>query len=91
MSPRRSLHSATLAKQDAVRSRIVHARDALEHGIAEADRRHSVSYKKAEYWFAKYEGAHPGLHGGWRYQTLTPEAQICFGIRFSSCGKQTGF
>eukprot|EP00808_Paulinella_micropora_P023412 g66063.t1 len=73
---RRALPEATLADKDSFQFRYLLAQEAESRGVAEAARRFDVTYQKALWWSSKLRGAHPGLHGGHRYQTLSPEAQI---------------
>eukprot|EP00808_Paulinella_micropora_P004483 g44378.t1 len=73
---RRALPEATLADKDSFQFRYLLAQEAESRGVAEAVRRFDVTYQKALWWSSKLRGAHPGLHGGHRYQTLSPEAQI---------------
>eukprot|EP00808_Paulinella_micropora_P020337 g15066.t1 len=57
--------------------RIRKTKNSRHEVMSTSDRKnHNVTYWKAWYWLEKLQGAHPGLHGGHRYQTLTPEAQI---------------
>eukprot|EP00808_Paulinella_micropora_P028798 g36355.t1 len=73
---RRQLPTASLDERDAFQFRYSLGVEARDLGVAEAARKLNVTYWKAWYWLGKLQGAHPGLHGGHRYQTLTPEAQI---------------
>eukprot|EP00808_Paulinella_micropora_P012541 g22453.t1 len=73
---RRQVPTASLDERDAFQFRYSLGVEARDLGIAEAARKWNVTYWKAWYWLEKLQGAHPGLHGGHRYQTLTPEAQI---------------
>eukprot|EP00808_Paulinella_micropora_P023791 g64668.t1 len=73
---RRQLPTASLDERDAFQFRYSLGVEAKDLGVAEAARKWNVTYWKAWYWLGKLQGAHPGLHGGHRYQTLTPEAQI---------------
>eukprot|EP00808_Paulinella_micropora_P019304 g20202.t1 len=73
---RRQLPTASLDERDAFQFRYSLGVEARDLGVAEAARKWNVTYWKAWYWLGKLQGAHPGLHGGHRYQTPTPEAQI---------------
>eukprot|EP00808_Paulinella_micropora_P024352 g60064.t1 len=73
---RKALPEATLADKDSFQFRYLLAQEAESRGVAEAARRFDVTYQKALWWSSKLRGAHPGLHGGHCYQTLSPEAQI---------------
>eukprot|EP00808_Paulinella_micropora_P015262 g46307.t1 len=87
---RRALPEATLADKDSFQFRYLLAQEAESRGVAEAARRFDVTYQKALWWSSKLRGAHPGLHGGHRYQTLSPEAQIALEwIVFSPVGSRS--
>eukprot|EP00808_Paulinella_micropora_P028593 g27719.t1 len=51
-------------------------REARTNGAAAACKKYGVPYWKARYLEMKSFGAHPNKHGGRRYSTLTPAAQL---------------
>eukprot|EP00808_Paulinella_micropora_P013867 g21435.t1 len=73
---RRAMPGARLSEQDSFQFRYLIAQEAQQLGVAQVARNHNVSYAKARYWASKLQGAHPDVHRGHRYQTLTPEAQL---------------
>eukprot|EP00808_Paulinella_micropora_P030008 g10699.t1 len=67
---------STRDEKDADWMRLLIMREARTNGAAAACKKYGVSYWKARYLEMKSFGAHPIKHGGRRYSTLTPAAQL---------------
>eukprot|EP00808_Paulinella_micropora_P004493 g44392.t1 len=83
------LPTASLDERDAFQFRYSLGVEARDLGVAEAARKGNVTYWKAWYWLGKLQGAHPGLHGGHRYQTLTRSPNRLGMERVSSMGSRS--
>eukprot|EP00808_Paulinella_micropora_P019013 g42248.t1 len=67
---------STRDEKDADWMRLLIMREARTNGAAAACKKYGVPYWKARYLEMKSFGAHPNKHGGRRYSTLTPAAQL---------------